>query len=239
MSELVAQQEAIVAQEADNSAFPADILQYDLAVPTNIVGKTVLDIASGCSDFVWWLSERGATAYGVDIGYRDPEALIQKAMGFLLVKQESALCMLGTELSDTSRDLRQRTLQVIGRFRVDIDEHPERYMPDSAADLSFDDETFDHAFNHSFFTSTAGLHMEFLTQCISEALRVLKPRGSLHISPLQTTSVLDDRKHPKFQIIKTNLEKVIEDARQRRIVSKLARLSMPFGGWIYVVIKSR
>jgi ubiquinone/menaquinone biosynthesis C-methylase UbiE len=232
-AELVAQQGAALRAGLPHTAFSAEVLRPNFVLPRDLAGKTMLDIAAGCSDFVCWLGEQGAQPVGVDVGYSDLDTLVEEAKRFVEEEQRDRLASAaGASGLTRAMALGQRDRQVVTRFQQDVQTHPDRYVAADASALKFADDTFDHVVSYSFFTSEPGLYREFLLQCVDEALRVLSPGGTFHMSPLTS--------HGKSAIIRRNIEAAVEANKRRGMASRMDRLSVAGGKMLtFVVTKPR
>jgi SAM-dependent methyltransferase len=200
-----------------------------LAIPKSLSNKTVLDVGSGCSDLVSWTSKRGATAYGVDIGYTDYPELIDKSQLFL------DLCR--SNFDPTGRGFVKDSVRARKRFQSDFQANPGHYIAASGENLPFNDASFEHVFSHNFLASEAAMYPEFLGRCLSEALRVLKPKGTLHIGTLNPNGQSDYLLDKEFLESKSNINTALERAKETRIVSKLARLTVYGNARVFVATK--
>jgi ubiquinone/menaquinone biosynthesis C-methylase UbiE len=233
LGETIYQQREEVVDRMAVSAFPAELSAGDLFLPNRLEGKKVLDIATGCSDMVVWLSQQGADAYGVDIGFGDMPGLLAQLDRF------------NGQMLRADSDFRGMLLFMVesglarAKFEKDLVNSPGRYIAADAGLLPFTDGVFDLVTGHNFYTSEVCLHRELLTWYLNEALRVLKPGGNLHVSTLTSDLSACGRADVEYPVMKGNIDAALDDLAKRGLTDKVRRMQLPGKAWAFILTKSR
>lgn len=154
---------------------------YEL--PENLKGKVMLDICSGESDFTVWLRQQGAEAYALDYLYDDPTVLKQRRIKNLLSHLPPEVRLRAASLPKDDPRWNLLTDENTEAFRKSFQEHPEWYIAGSAHKLPFPNDHFDIITSSYGIFGVMDMDRELLRTSLTEALRVLKPGGTLQLGP--------------------------------------------------------
>jgi SAM-dependent methyltransferase len=155
------------------------------SLPGPLDGLRVLDVCAGMSDSVYRLRQAGAEAYGVDTCYADlDDMLARHRQGF----EVTARNVFAVEPdSQRGRDLyRSFTEGFVAGLNGST------YVAASATALPFPDAHFDLVLSFNGIFGTLDFAPALLRQALQEALRVLRPGGSVQLLPFQQGPVLND-----------------------------------------------
>ena len=167
------QQEIALADEVGITAHKADHLKDVFDLPRKLRRARVLDIGSGLSDFTYWLRGKGAEAYGLDLTY---------GSGMDWAVQHS--------IEQAAKDIDKEpaaltfTREMAERFRTGLAAEPSMYIAGSALDLPFRSGSFDLVTSSLGIFGTLDHDYALLETGFHEAIRVLRPRGVLQLSPV-------------------------------------------------------
>ena len=167
------QQEIALADEVGITAHKADHLKDVFDLPRKLRRARVLDIGSGLSDFVSWLRSKGAEAYGLDLTYG-------AGMDWAV---EHSLKRAAADI-DKEPEALNFTRQMADRFRAALAADPSMYVAGSALDLPFRSGSFDLVTSSLGIFGTLDHDYGLLETGFNEAVRVLRPRGVLQLSPV-------------------------------------------------------
>ena len=174
-----------LAQRAEVTGIAWRSLARFYALPGQLAGLSVLDVCAGMSDSVYRLRQAGAEAYGVDTCYADLEAMFARhRKGF----EVTARNVFGVE-PDSARGselYRSFTEGFVAGLTGST------YVAASATALPFADASFDLVLSFNGIFGTLDFAPSLLRQALSEAVRVLRPGGSMQLLPFQQGPVLND-----------------------------------------------
>ena len=193
--------------------------RYFLLNPEDLVGKTVLDVASGVSSFCAEANARGIRVTSFDPIYSlTPEKIAERCEPDL----QSVFRAIGSvptyrwtyyKTPERMRDFRQRAYRI---FLSDYKAHRERYVAGELPNLPFADGSFDLTLESYFlFAYQDRLSYEFHRDSILEIMRVT--RGEARIYPTVTFEAEPSHYLPllrsdpalrdfEFTVIKTDFE---------------------------------
>jgi len=155
------------------------------ALPEALEGLTVLDVCAGMSDSVYRLRQAGANAYAVDTCYGDLDSMFtQHRKGF----EVTARSVFGLE-PGSARGLELYRSFTEG-FVAGLD--GSSYVVASATALPFRDGYFDLVLSFNGIFGTLDFAPELLRHALLEAVRVVRPGGSVQLLPFQQGPVLND-----------------------------------------------
>jgi SAM-dependent methyltransferase len=158
---------------------------YDL--PKDVNGLRTLDLCAGMSDFAYGLRQRGADAYALDLLYGDMRTLVER--------HQAAFHEVARDVFHTRPDgpkARQIYRGYVQAFNESLRKKPRFYIGASATALPFADACFDLVTSFNGLFGTLDFDARALRPALAEAVRVLKPGGSLQLLPYQKGSILDD-----------------------------------------------
>ena len=213
---------AIAAQaEVTGIAWKSLSRFYDL--PRDLKGLRTLDVCSGMSDFAYGLRQRGAYAYALDLLYADWDMLRQR--------HQEGFREVARDVFQTRRDspkARQIYRSYVQSFQESLRKKPRFYVAGSATALPFADATFDLVTSFNGVFGTLDFDERSLVQALAEAVRVVKPGGSVQLIPYQKGPILDDHQ-------RRNQREAVEALGQTpglRLSDSVARESALLGGGI-------
>jgi SAM-dependent methyltransferase len=158
---------------------------YDL--PKDVKGLRTLDLCAGMSDFAYGLRNRGAEAYALDLLYGDMKTLVERHQ---LAFREVARDVFHTRPDGPKA--RQIYRSYVQAFNESLRKKPRFYVGASATALPFAGASFDLVTSFNGLFGTLDFDSRALNPALAEALRVLKPGGSLQLLPYQRGPILDD-----------------------------------------------
>jgi ubiquinone/menaquinone biosynthesis C-methylase UbiE len=194
---------------------------YDL--PKDLTGLRTLDLCAGMSDFAYGLRKRGADAYALDLLYADMKTLVQR--------HQAAFREVARDVFHTRPDgpkARQIYGGYVQAFNESLRKKPRFYVGASATALPFADASFDLVTSFNGLFGTLDFDGRALTPALAEALRVLRPGGSLQLLPYQRGPILDDHQR------RTQREAIeaLADTPGLEFADTIARESALLGGGI-------
>ncbi|HSX18910.1 MAG TPA: hypothetical protein VLE91_02115 [Candidatus Saccharimonadales bacterium] len=134
-----------------------------LDLPEKPAGLRMLDVGSGASDLTAVLIALGADAYATDPIYSSSDAILKA-------------------YEDAGRLADPLTFQIFAKSRA---QHPERYKPFFASDMSeFPDNHFDEVSSMLAVIGHLDTDWEVLTACLEELVRVTQIEGKIRLSPI-------------------------------------------------------
>jgi ubiquinone/menaquinone biosynthesis C-methylase UbiE len=155
------------------------------ALPDVLNGLKVLDVCAGMSDSVYRLRQAGAQAYAIDTCYADlDEMLASHRKGF----EVTARNVFGVE-PDSQRG-RQLYRSFTEGFVAGVE--GSSYVAASATALPFGDAYFDLVLSFNGIFGTLDFAPVLLREALLEAVRVVRPGGSVQLLPFQQGPVLND-----------------------------------------------
>ena len=176
------------------SANRADELSNLYILPENLAGLKILDLGGSQSNFCAYLVENGADAYSIDPLYSDLENLEKRRREHFLTEVEAILPDLKGKLDPNDPRFvsgleKDESTQV---FKRSIFYNPGRYISASFHALPFKDELFDIITSSYSIFGVATRDEVLLEAAFSEALRALKPGGTLQLIPVTFTPGLSE-----------------------------------------------
>ena len=155
------------------------------SLPGALDGLRVLDVCAGMSDGVYRLRQAGAEAYAVDTCYADlDEMYARHRKGF----EVTARNVFGVE-PDSPRGLELYRSFTEG-FEAGL--AGSTCVAASATALPFGDESFDLVLSFNGIFGTLDFAPALLREALLEAVRVVRPGGSVQLLPFQQGPVLND-----------------------------------------------
>ena len=174
-----------LAREAEVTGVAWRSLWRFYSLPDSLEGLTILDVCAGMSDSVFRLRQAGARAHGVDTCYASLEAMFARhRKGF----EVTARTVFNVEPDSV------RGKELYRSFTEGFVAGLERgsSIAASATALPFGDGSFDLVLSFNGIFGTLDFAPAVLRQALLEAVRVLRPGGSLQLLPYQQGTVLND-----------------------------------------------
>lgn len=193
--------------------------RYFLLNLEDLVGKTVLDVASGVSSFCAEANVRGIRVTSFDPIYSlTPEKIAERCEPdlqsvFRAIGSVPTYCWTYYKNPEHMRELRKYASST---FLLDYQAHPERYVSGALPKLPFADDSFDMTLvSYFLFAYQDRLSCEFHRDSILEIMRVT--RGEARIYPTVTFEAEPSHYLPllrsdpalrdfEFTVIKTDFE---------------------------------
>jgi SAM-dependent methyltransferase len=176
-----------IAERAEVTGVGWRSLSRFYSLPDGLNGLRVLDVCSGMSDFAYQLRKQGAEAYALDLFYADLSVLRSR---HLTNFDGIARNVFHTEPnSDQGKSLYR---SYVDGFEAGLRTSPSIYVGASATALPFPASSFDLVTSFNGIFGTLDFDLPVLTTALDEAIRVLRPDGTLQIVPYQEGPVLDD-----------------------------------------------
>jgi SAM-dependent methyltransferase len=193
-------QEIGLADEVGITAHTAEHLKDVFDLPKKLRRTRILDVGSGLSDFVAWLRARGAEAYGLDLTYG-------AGMDWAIAHS------LERAAEDVEKEPQALTFtqDMAARFRASVASDPSIYVAGSAIDLPFRSSSFDLVLSSLGIFGTLDHDYALLEAGFNEAVRVLRPRGMLQLSP-----VFYRARQPAERACESNQRKLIAALKSNR-----------------------
>lgn len=240
-SSIASTQSEAVANRLSVSSNPLSNVTIGLGLPVrDLVGKRMLDVAAGLSDFTCRANDEGAEAFAVDILYGNPKVLRAKGKEFTddqekTIGRKSIKAQAGQLHPDLQALYDELTGSTASRCLDDMEANPGRYVAADAMNLPFANGSFQTVVSHSFLTSLEGLYPEFVTEVILEMLRVTERGGMLRIGPNETMlgGGVIGRKTEQ------DLKAAFEKAKALKLADKFSRYSIGDGMLWYNISRSR
>lgn len=180
----ITKKEEQIAETSLSSPASLDLVKANIAFPTELKGKYILDIGGGASSATFELRKLGAIAFAVDYRYKDLKNLRRSVDEYLLGPSK------GGPIPPDEQDYVNKQRRSRNTFFETIDKGYNYYIAALAGNLPFGDKTFDLCFSvqtiSAFLIKDGGVFMN----SIEEGLRVLKPGGELQLQPWLGSSIL-------------------------------------------------
>lgn len=180
--------EFLLARKLECSANGLAHLKQNLRVPPNVRGLKILDIGAGASTAAVELRKLGAYPVALDILYGNPAALRESSENYLEGFRRH-LSTLPPGERGRIYDQAERNAQ---QFFRDFRRGDTRYVAGRARQLPFRNGAFDYAYSAACISAMLR-DLDLVTESIMEAMRVLKPKGVLQISPWNGAPYVFDR----------------------------------------------
>lgn len=189
--------EAKLAEGANVSSSSLALVRRDIPFPDDLKGKRVLEIGAGTSSTTKELSYRGAFTVAIDYKYDDMKCLKAFAAEDIrkwetdprLRKQQKEDRKMIRDLKynpfdrlETINGILSERSRALASFLKDIKERKGNYIAAIAGNLPFQDNVFDFCFSYNGITAFPIQNEDVVLNSVREALRVLKPRGTLALS---------------------------------------------------------
>lgn len=171
-----------------STTFLAEYFSHWLKLPEKLKGALTIDVGGGGSNLSQYLRARGADAHAVDPRYSDDlNPLLESVRGKLgLSPQDLDLDSFWGKvrayfMKDGSNY--EKNQYAFERMLADYKRHPEKYLVGRADSLPFEDNVADYV--HSLEAVSAFLMNDVteLRNSVRDMVRVLKPGGTLQITP--------------------------------------------------------
>lgn len=158
---------------------------YDL--PADLRGLRLLDICAGMSDLAYRSREGGADAYALDIFYGDLRSLrLRHRENFAGIAKNVF------HAHPHSEEARRIYVSYVAGFEEGLKSRPCPYVAGSATELPFPASSFDLLTSFNGIFGTLDWDRALLLAALREAIRVLKPGGSVQLVPYQDGPVLSE-----------------------------------------------
>jgi hypothetical protein len=187
------------------SASPAEIACERLAIPENVQGLTIVDLASGVSPLVADLLGRGAHAEGVDILYSLPTDSIIKRFNLDIGELVSRAPKGKGEL------VRAMMTEAMHEWERSFLTDKEKYHAAFLTNLPQASDIADLTVS-SHGISNLAMQRDIFWGAITEAVRITKPGGKFVMAPLwqmDGSFLASEHRYMLGRLSKANLGKVI------------------------------
>jgi len=176
-----------IAENAEVTGIGWRSLSRFYSLPDNLGGLRVLDLCSGMSDFAFSLRQRGALAYALDVLYGDLAAFrLRHRRSFGAITRDVF------NVEPESEQAAEIYRSYVQGFESGLRRRPCFYVAGSATQLPFEADSFDMVTSCNGVFGALDFAPDLLLQALTEAVRVVKPGGSVQIVPYQSGLILGD-----------------------------------------------